>query len=460
MKFLLIYPPGDEESSEINKPTSTYAPPLGLLYIASIVKKQGHEAIVIDARGEKIDKENIKKQIESADIIGITIPSFSLNSVKKIVSLIREVKKEIYIIAGGPHCTLLPEETLNLIDLDAVIQGEGELGIKAFAEAYEKRDLSSVPGLFYRESGKIKKGKPPETIDNLDEIPFPAHDLVNKYDYGYVSEFKIFNRKFTSMITSRGCPYRCSFCNRDIFIKRNYRQRSADNVLKEIEFIVNQGYDGIIIVDDNFLLDKKRTEKIMDGIIDRKFDITLIVEGARVDSADKELYKKMWDAGVRMISYGIESANPDVLDFYNKNITLEQVRKAVKLAYSTGFFVTASFIIGAPFETKKHFENTIDFACSLPIDFVEFYILDYRMGSDLWKDAVDNGIIHKNDFFIRSCKENNLSQFSLNELAEWRKKAYTKFYLRPSYLLRESIKLIKSGNPNLLKATFPIISKI
>ena len=198
----------------------------------------------------------------------------------------------------------------------------------------------------------------------------------------------------------------------------------------------------------------------MDGIIAKKFDITLIVEGARVDSADKELYKKMWDAGVRMISYGIESANPDVLEFYNKNITLEQVRKAVKLAYDTGFFITASFIMGAPFETKKHFENTIDFACSLPIDFVEFYILDYRVGSTLWKNAVENEIIHKNDFFIRSCKENNLSQFSLNDLVKWRKKAYTKFYLRPHYLLRESVKLIKSGNLNLLKATFPIITKI
>ena len=236
-----------EVRSEINKPTSTYAPPLGLLYIASIVEKQGHEAFVIDARGEKIDKENVRKQIKSADIIGITIPSFSLNSAKKIVDLTREVKKEIYIIAGGPHCTLFPEETLNLMDLDATIQGEGELGIKAFAEAYKKKDLNSVPGLFYRESGKIKKGRPLETIDNLDEIPFPAHGLVKKYDYGYVSEFKIFNRKFTSMTTSRGCPYRCSFCNRDIFIKRNYRQRSADNVLKEIEFIVDQGYDGIII---------------------------------------------------------------------------------------------------------------------------------------------------------------------------------------------------------------------
>jgi len=460
MKFVFIYPLGDAEASEINKPASTFAPPLGILYIASIVEKQGHEVEVVDARGKKLDKGDIKKLIQSTDVVGITIPTFSLNSAKKIVDAIREFDKEIFTIAGGPHCSIFPEGILNFMDLNGVIQGEGELGIQAFAEAFERGDLSSVPGLYYKENGKIKRGKPSETIADLDDIPFPSHNLVSKYDYGYVSDFKIFNNKFTSMITSRGCPYRCSFCNRDLFIKRNYRQRSAENVLKEIEYVVSQGYDGIIFVDDNFLLDKKRTERIMDGIIDRNLDITLIVEGARVDSADKELYSKMWDAGVRMISYGIESANPDVLNFYNKNITLDQVRKATNLANNTGFFTTASFILGAPFETKKHFENTINFACSLPIDFVEFYILDYRVGSDLWKDAVNKGTINKDDFFVRACKENNLSNFSLEELGKWRKKAYMRFYLRPSYLFRESIKLIKSGNLNFLKASFPIIAKI
>jgi len=262
------------------------------------------------------------------------------------------------------------------------------------------------------------------------------------------------------MITSRGCPYRCSFCSRDLFIGRKYRQRSAENVLQEIEYIVDQGYNGIIFVDDNFLLSKDRTMRIMDGIIDRNLDLNMIVEGARVDSADEKLYNKMWEAGVKLISFGIESGNPDVLSFYNKNITLDQIKKAVKLADSTGFFVSASFIIGAPFETKKHIENTIKFACSLPIDSPEFYILEYRVGSDLWKDVVEKKIIKRDDFFVKGCRENNLGIFTLDELKKMRKKAYVRFYLRPFYLLKEIIKLCKNDNFQVIRAGIPLLTKI
>ena len=327
-------------------------------------------------------------------------------------------------------------------------------------KALETGKLNTVPGLFYKENDEIKQGKAPLAIDNLDSIPFPSHSLVNRYDYGNHSGFKLFKGKFTSMITSRGCPYRCSFCSRDLFIGRKYRQRSADNVLAEIEYIYSLGYDGIIFVDDNFLLDKKRTMNIMDGIIERNLNLNMMVEGARVDSADKELYNKMWKAGVKLISFGIESGNQDVLNFYNKNITVDQVKKAVKLASETGFFTIASFIIGAPFETKNHIKNTIDLACSLPLDSSEFYILEYRVGSDLWKDAVEKNMIKKNDYFIKGCKENNLGMFTLDELKKSRKKAYMKFYLRPSYLTREGLKLIKNQNFGFLRAIKPIVTKI
>ena len=129
-------------------------------------------------------------------------------------------------------------------------------------------------------------------------------------------------------------------------------------------------------MDDNFLLNRKRVMRIMDGIIEMNTEIKIIVEGARVNVADYELYKKMWDAGVRVISYGIESGNQDILDFYNKKITLEQVKKAVGIANRVGFFTVGSFIIGAPFEDRAKIEKTIRFATTLPLDFVEFYILE------------------------------------------------------------------------------------
>ncbi len=460
MKFLFIYPPGDEDSLETDKTSSPFAPPLGLMYVSSIAREQGDYTEILDIRADRIFQKDLKRMIKSSDAVGISIPTFSLKNSKIIVDSIREIDKDIFIFAGGPHCTLFPKDSIRMLGINAAIEGEGEYPMMSLSKHICDGKIEKVPGVYYKEGDRIKKGEPLKSFENLDMIPFPSHDLIKRYDYGYISDFKPFKGKFTAMISSRGCPYRCKFCSRDIFIGRRYRQRSPENVLDEIEEVVKQGYNGIIFVDDNFLLNKKRTMDIMDGIVERGFDITIIVEGARVDAADSELYKKMWNAGVRLISYGIESGNQDVLDFYNKRITINQIKKAVKLSNVTGFFTVASFILGAPFETEEHFKNTIDLARSLPLDFVEFYILEYRVGSQLWSDAVRDGIIKKNNYFVKSCKENNLGNFSLSELEEWRKKAYTKFYMRPSYLLRESFRLLKIGNLDFIKSAIPIFTKI
>ena len=167
----------------------------------------------------------------------------------------------------------------------------------------------------------------------------------------------------------------------------------------------------------------------------------------------------MWDAGVRVVSYGIESGNQDILDFYNKKITLEQVKKAVGIANRVGFFTVGSFIIGAPFEDRAKIEKTIRFATTLPLDFVEFYILEYRVGSQLWNEAVKGGLIDKKQYFVKACKENNLSLLSMNELNQLRKKAYMRFYLRPSYVMGEMLKLAKHGNADLIKAAISMMHK-
>ncbi|HHH79436.1 MAG TPA: radical SAM protein [Thermoplasmatales archaeon] len=460
MRFIFFYPPGDEEALETDKTSSPFAPPLGLLYLAGMLEKQGHNVKVVDARVEKITEEKLKTLVASADAVGVSIPTFSLKNAYRIIEMVREIDKDIFIIGGGPHCFLFPKETLSSLKMDAVVQGEGEKAMQSLPNALKNHDLSMVPGIYYMDKDEIKKGKPLEVYENLDIIPFPSHHLTKKYDYGYISGFKPLKARFTAMITSRGCPYRCKFCSRDLFIGRRYRQRSAKNVIEEIETIVGQGYNGIIFVDDNFLLNKKRTMEIMEGIIKEKLDLTMIVEGARVDNADPELYQKMYAAGVKLISYGIESGTQDVLDFYNKRITLDQARYAVHLAHKTGFFTVATFILGAPFETKQHFKKTIEFASSIPLDFVEFYILEYRVGSQLWKEAASKGIIQKKEFFVKACRENNLGAFTLPELENWRKKAYIKFYLRPSYLLKEVMGLLKKGNIDLLKAGIPLMTKL
>lgn len=461
MRFLFLYPPGDKESLETDKKSSLFAPPLGVLYLGSSLEAQGHDVKVVDFRAEKITHEELKDHLLDVDVVGISVPTFAFKNALSLAKWVRKINSDVVLLIGGPHCSMYPEQTITSFDADYVVAGEGENAIVYLAELLEgKHDLSEIPtGVFYRKNGEIVGREPPQIIKDLDSLPLPARHLVSEYDYGNLFGFKPFKGKFTAMITSRGCPRQCRFCSRKLFSVGKYRQRSAENVVNEFHKVYDEGYDGVIVVDDNFLADKQRVHAIMDSLIDADIDVTILVEGARVDSAERELYRKMWDAGVRLLSFGIESGNQDVLDFYQKGITLDQVRDAVEMAHDTGFFTSGTFILGAPMENEEYFQNTIDFACSLPLDFAEFYVLEYRVGSDLWDEAVANGTINENHFLVKSCKENNLSAFTLSELRYWQKKAYKKFYLRWGYLFNQAQRLVMKQDLRLLRGGLTLLRR-
>jgi len=333
------------------------------------------------------------------------------------------------------------------------LEGEGDYAIKDVAKALEgTKKLSDVPGLYYREKNVIKKGRPHQIVKDLDSIPFPARHLVEKYDYGKINNKYFFKPKLTSMITSRGCPFSCRFCSRLALTHKTYRQRSVENVVKEIVEIDNK-YKSVLIVDDNFLADKRRAHKIMDELIEIGTNIDLLVMGARVDSAEKKLYKKMKKAGVKYLEFGIESGNQDVLDFYNKKTTLHQIRNAVNLSQKMNFITNASFILGAPIETRDHINKTIKFASSLPLDIAMFFPLIYTYGSDLWNEAVENGSINKDESLAKWADSNNgLGNFTRDELEKMCKEAVRKFYFRPSYVARQIYRSILRKNFGVLRA--------
>ena len=239
------------------------------------------------------------------------------------------------------------------------------------------------------------------------------------------------------MITSRGCPFKCRFCTRHVFSYKTYRQRSAQNVIDEIQEI-SEKYRSLMMVDDNFLTDKKRVNQIFDSIIKMDLDLDIIIPSTRVDAADRELYKKMKKAGVIFLGFGIESGNQDILDYYRKRTTLPQIKKAINLSQEMNFITLAYFILGAPIETKEQINKTIEFACSLPIDISLFHPLYYMYGSDLWNEAIDDGKITKDDgYFIKASAENRLGHFNSAELEEFCKQAFRRFYFRPSYIIKQ-----------------------
>ena len=205
-----------------------------------------------------------------------------------------------------------------------------------------------------------------------------------------------------------------------------------------------------MIVDDNFLADKKRAHIIMDGLIDNNIDLEIYIQGARVDSADRTLYKKLKKAGVKHLYFGLETGNQDVLDYYNKGITINQIKKAIYLSKEMNFLTLGNFIIGAPIETKKHIKKTVDFACSLPLDVAIFNPLSFQRGSDLWNEAVENGNIDENEETLADIRL-GLGNFTSDELESLCKDATKKFYFRPKYISNQIIKSIIEKDLNYLK---------
>jgi anaerobic magnesium-protoporphyrin IX monomethyl ester cyclase len=454
MKFLLIRPAFQEENNQLQNKQTLNLPPLGLLYIGASLEKDGHKVEILDYFADNISKNKLKKSLNSCDAVGISTYTDYSKPTADISKLIKEIDSNIPLIIGGPHCTFLQKQSLNDIPYaDISVTGEGEHVILDIAKYFEgKKKLANIHGIFYKEKNSIRKGKHLKVIENLDEIPFPARHLVEKNDYNTLSFGYSFKKKVTNFISSKGCPFHCRFCSRygNVIDNWSFRMRSAENVVKEIQEI-SDIYKSIVIVDDNFLADKKRAHKIFDMLLESDLDIDLLIQGARVDTADRDLYLKMKKAGVKYIFYGLESGNQDVLDFYNKNITLQQIRKTVRLAREMKFFIGASFIIGAPMETDNHIENTIKLARSLPLDRVNFVPLIYRMGSSLWVEAVKNKKIKPDQYEVLADKSHNLSNFTEDELIDYTTRAFTSFYFRPNYMFEQFFKTLLRKDFSLLK---------
>jgi radical SAM superfamily enzyme YgiQ (UPF0313 family) len=441
MDILLINPPLDFDIYENEFGRLVYRstmPNLGLLYNASALVDKGYKVEVIDFEAENYSEEKINKYVNYIDAVGITINAYTLKNSAKISALFKQKDKDLKIIIGGPLCSIQPKQTLNDSNADICVRGEGERVIGKIVEAINgKRKYDTLPGVYYKKNNEIKNGPPSEIIKDLDSISFPARHLVEKYEYGLIAGVSATKRKVASMVTTRGCPYGCKFCC-VTNISKSYRMRSIENVIEELEELNNK-YKSVFILDDNFLIDKKRAIKIMDLIIEKKYDFEFWVAGVRADAADEELFKKMKKAGVKTIGIGIESGNQDVLDFYNKRITIDDIKKAVKLSRKAGFYTQGNFIVGAPIETKEHLEKTYKMATKLPLDIAFFSSLQYYKGSELWNDIFNEGKVKEDEYLVKADSKRGLSNFTYEELERWCTEASNRFFMRPKFVIDQII---------------------
>ena len=417
--------------------------PLGIGVLASVLEKNKFDVKIIDCVPENLSLEELKERIdrEKPDLIGITATILSYDAALETGKKLKNYK----IVIGGPHFPSVPEKVMQEECFDFGVIGEGEETILELCNAlkYDK-DFSKINGLVYRENGEIKINKRRDLIKNLDELPFPALHLypdLKKYTPmpgGYKQ------LPFAHMITSRGCPYRCVYCDRSVFGNR-FRSQSPERVIKEIEFLVEKyGVKEIKFYDDTFTMDMERVSKICDLIIEKGIKITWSCS-TRVDRVNKELLMKMKKAGCWQIDYGLESGDQRMLNIMKKGITLEQSRNAAKWTKEAGIRLRAFIILGMPGETNESIRNTIDFVKELRVDVVAFYALMIYPGNELYDMVKKEGRLLHEDYSqfssLIDTKKTRLHYvpdgMNEEELKNWIRKAYKEVYLNPRYLTRQ-----------------------
>ena len=422
-------------------------PPIGLMSVAAYVEKHTeHKIEILDISLEKISYDVLENEIKKRkpDVVGIQTMTFTLIDVILTAKTVKKVDREIKVILGGPHVNIYPEESIQIPEVDYLVLGEGEIPFTELIHNIESKEkLRKTKGIVLKENGKIINTRPRELIEDLDVLPFPARHLTH-----YKKYYSLLAKRspVTTMITSRGCPYKCLFCDRP-HLGKKFRTRSAINVVDEMRECVDMGIKEFFIYDDTFTIDRQRVIDICDEIKNRQLDVGWDIR-ARVNNVDKKLLKKLKNAGCERIHYGVESADPRILKILRKGITIKQVENAFKWTKEVGITTLAYFIMGSPSETKKEILHTIEFAKKLDPDFVHLSIMTPFPATDLYYIGLKKGILktdywrefakNPNPNFVPELWEENLSRAELIELLRY---AYKSFYTRPIYILRSMLKV-------------------
>ena len=365
MKVQLFVPPGGYFAERWTKGSSM--PPLGLLYIAAVLERDGHTIKIVPADILKLKKEQIAAEIRAfeADIIGVTSTTENRFQSFDLIRLAKKTHPMALTVLGGPHASMAAEDCLQHIpELDAVVQGEGEETMHELCRVLGgdgKDKLGSVNGISYRQDDRIHTNVPRSPIEDLDTIPHPAYHLIPFEKYNF--RFEVPGQgslPAVNMMSSRGCPFDCNFCATPINWGRNVRMRSAENIIDEIEFLIDRyGVKVIFFFDDTFNTNPKRVHRICDLIIERKLDIYFKCD-VRIDLIDLSLLEKMKKAGLFHLSFGIEAGSERVRNtIVNKKIDIEDFYSLVEWCNALAIIPNAFFIFSHPTETWEEAQETI-----------------------------------------------------------------------------------------------------
>lgn len=420
-------------------------PVLNLAMLASLPLEKGFKIKILDMNVLGDPDYCLKHEIreEKPRFVGITFTTPLFSEAKRIAGIVKDLGLNTTLVAGGPHATIFPEELLNESEFDIVAIGEADFVIKELLEL----PLGDIKGIVFKKNGKVLRTPPREVIENLDNLPFPAWGLYDLKKY-HKPSLSCLKSPPGYLETSRGCPWGCVFCNKNIQ-GRKFRPKSAKRVVDEIEGMLNMGFREINFLDDTFSTDLDRAKLICEEIIKRGLKFPWHpLNGMRVDRLDRELLSLMKRSGCYKASFGIESGNEQVLRNINKGITLDHVERAVKWAKDTGLETFGYFMLGLPGETKKTMQDTINFAKKLKLDIAKFNVTIPLPGTEIFNMWEKQGQIKTRDW----AKYNFYSPYNIiydhptlshDILKRYYRKAYLSFYFSFSFLVRRLMGGIK-----------------
>ena len=450
MNILLFNPPETHQLRgsvpAVLESNRGYNPPLGLLFIAGVLERLGHSVTVIDAQVEELTYKEVDKLIEATDydLLGLTVMTFTLIDSLKVSEISKKHNPDTPVVWGGTHLHIYPEETASMPEIDYVITGEGEVAIAHLCEYLTGgREWTDVDGVGTTADGKYLFNRAAAPVEDLDSLPFPARHLTKYKKYNSILAK---SNVVTTMFTSRGCPYKCSFCDRPA-LRPNFRFRSALSVVDELEECVKLGINEFIFYDDTFTVNRKRVSDICDEIIRRKLKIYWDCR-TNINAINKDLLIKMHAAGCVGVHYGVEAGTKKIQKVLRKNLNLDKVQKMFDDTRAIGIKVMAYWIIGNPTETRADVEEGFRFLQKLNADFVHIGTLMPFPATEIYLTGLRKGII-KYDYWKEYAKnpdENFVAPhwpeiFSESELSELIVAGYKWFYLRPQYIFRRIMQI-------------------
>jgi radical SAM superfamily enzyme YgiQ (UPF0313 family) len=462
MKVLLVNPPWHLRRGNIWRDTASVMPPLGLAWIAAVLELHGHQVQILDAHAERCTLEAVRARLAAMgdfDWVGISSTTSLIANALEIVRMAKARWPQSRVAMGGVHPTVLPEEVLAEPAVDVVVRGEGEETMK---ELVSGADFAGVLGISYRQdtatagqgrdgperhgqdahathgqdaraTGAVRHNEHRPLIADLDSLPMPAYHLLPMARY-HPAAGATKRLPAVSMLATRGCVGRCTFCYR--IFGPSLRCRSGLALAQEARHLQERyGIREVCFYDDTFTAVKKEIREFCHGLREMKVDLTWSCF-SRIDAVDEDTLRAMKEAGCHQIMYGFESASEEILRNVGKRVDLEQAAQAVRITRKVGIDIRAAFMLGNPGETEQTLEETLQYAMRLRPELVIFNITTPFPGTEMFDWADRQGLLKTRDWedYDLAHAVMDLPTVSAEKVREFYQKAYRRFYLRPRYI--------------------------